>query len=353
MVLAMIEFRKTLKQAKIRSPLKNFEEETIAFEYRTDPLTERNTTVIEGMLDYVNKFLLADKDLLISLVKETQEGCPFCPENILTKTPMFTADFFPEGRITEGETTVVPNLLGHAEQSILGILSKSHHLKLEDFTPELISNGFKGATRYLKLLHKSDSSIQYPAFAFNYLTPAGSSIFHPHMQILVRDRPFYLLKLMLNKSEAYFLSNRTNYWSDLLVLEKNGPRYLFGSDGVEWLVPFAPLRGMNEIQAVVLDKSNFLELAGKEWNALAEGLSKILKFYESQGYSSFNIIIGSGPMNQHLDYFNVNLRIITRPGVQKWSFTDAWAAPYLLWDGEAVEKPEEFAERIKTFLEEI
>ena len=55
---------------------------------------------------------------------------------------------------------------------------------------------------------------------------------------------------------------------------------LFGVDGVEWFVPFAPLRGMNEIQAVVLDKSNFLELAGKEWNALAQGVSKILKFYE-------------------------------------------------------------------------
>ena len=46
----MIEFSKTVKQAKIRSPLKNFEEEAITFEYRVDRLTGRNTTVIKSML---------------------------------------------------------------------------------------------------------------------------------------------------------------------------------------------------------------------------------------------------------------------------------------------------------------
>jgi hypothetical protein len=55
-------------------------------------------------------------------------------------------------------------------------------------------------------------------------------------------------------------------------------------------------------------------------------------------------------MDEHLDYFDVNLRIISRPGVQALSFTDAWALPYLLWDWEAVEEPEHFSERVRTFL---
>ncbi|MBT0158818.1 hypothetical protein G4O51_02405 [Candidatus Bathyarchaeota archaeon A05DMB-2] len=49
----MIEFEKTVKQAKILSPLKNFEEDTVTFEYRTDPVSGRNTTVTKGMLNYV------------------------------------------------------------------------------------------------------------------------------------------------------------------------------------------------------------------------------------------------------------------------------------------------------------
>ncbi len=51
-----------------------------------------------------------------------------------------------------------------------------------------------------------------------------------------------------------------------------------------------------------------------------------------------------------MNCFDVNLRIMSRPGIQQFCFTDAWAAPYLLWDGEAVEEPEQLAERIKSFL---
>jgi galactose-1-phosphate uridylyltransferase len=92
------------------------------------------------------------------------------------------------------------------------------------------------------------------------------------------------------------------------------------------------------------------ELSESEWQGLAKGITKILKFYHSQGYASFNAILTSGPLNEHLDYFDVNLRIISRPGIQQFCFTDAWAVPYLLWDGEAVEEPERFAEKIRALF---
>jgi hypothetical protein len=79
-------------------------------------------------------------------------------------------------------------------------------------------------------------------------------------------------------------------------------------------------------------------------------MSKILRFYHEQGYVSFNVILASGPMDEHLDYFDVNLRMISRPGIQASCFTDAWALPYMLWDGEAVEAPEQLAERVRAFL---
>jgi UDPglucose--hexose-1-phosphate uridylyltransferase len=346
----VIEFEKTLKQAKILSPLKNFAEDTITFEYRADSLTGRNTTVIRGMLNYVSRFLTSDTELLNSLVEKTKANCPFCPESVRTKTPMFPREFLAEGRIFVGDAVVVPNLLGHAEQSVLAILSREHHLKLKDFTPKLLFDGFKGAVEYLKRLSEVDASVRFPVFVFNYLTPAGSSIFHPHMQILVRDRPFHLVNLFLDKSKAYFGKHGTSYWRDLVSKEKNAERYLFEVNGVEWLVPFAPLRGLNEAQAIVNGKSNLQELSDNEWLGLAEGIAKILDFYDSQGYASFNVILMSGPLDEHLDYFDVNLRIISRPGIQQFCFTDAWAVPYLLWDGEAVEEPEHFAERARAFF---
>ena len=298
----MINFEKTVKNARILNPLKRFEEDTITFEYRTDPLTGRNTTVIKGMLDYISKFLVSDEELLNSLVAKTRVNCPFCPENVKTKTPMFTEDFLKEGRIFVSDTVVIPNLLGHAERSVLVVLSKEPHLKLKDFTPKLIRDGFKGGLAYLRRLIEVELKTSFPVFIFNYLPSAESSIFHPHRQVLARDRPFYLVKLLLEKSKTYYESHKSSYWSDLISEEKKrGKRYLFESNGVEWLVPFSLLRGLNEVQSIVKGKSSCLELSDKEWLGLAESLSKILQFYHKEGCSSFNTIIVSGPKNEHLD----------------------------------------------------
>jgi len=346
----MLKFEKTVKQARILNPLKNFEEDTLTFEYRVDPLTGRNTTVINGMLNYISKFLVPDKEQLNALAEKTRANCPFCPENVKTKTPMFPSDFLKEGRIFVDDAVVIPNLLGHAERSVLVVLSREHYLQLKDFTPKIIFDGFRGATEYLKRLKDLEPQINFPVFIFNYLPPAGSSIFHPHMQVLARDRPFYLVQLLLEKSKAYFELCKTSYWADIVLKEKEGARYLFEADGVVWLVPFAPLRGLNEVQAIVRGKSNILELEDKEWRGIADGMVKVLNFYHNEGYVSFNAVLLSGPMNKHLDYFDVNLRVISRPGVQASSFTDAWALPYLLWDGEAVEEPERFTERLKAYI---
>lgn len=346
----MIAFEKTVKRAKILNPLKNFAEDTLTFEYRTDPLTGRNTTVIPGMLNYISKFLTSDVELLGSLVEKTRVNCPFCSENVKTKTPMFPKEFLKEGRIFVGDTTVIPNLMGHAERSILVVLSREHHLTLKEFTPELLFNGFKGGAAYLKRLMNVEPTIRFPVFVFNYLPPAGSSIFHPHMQVLARDRPFFLTNLLLEKSKAHYERNKSNYWTDLLRKEREGERYLLEADDVGWLVPFAPLRGLNEVQAIVKDKSNLLELEDKEWHGLAEGVARILRFYHQEGYVSFNMVLVSGPMGENHKYFSANLRMISRPGIQALSFTDAWALPYLLWDGEAVEEPELFAGRLRAFL---
>jgi galactose-1-phosphate uridylyltransferase len=213
-------------------------------------------------------------------------------------------------------------------------------------------DGFGGGVEYLRRLSEVDASARFPVFVFNYLTPAGSSIFHPHMQILVRDRPFYLVDLLIEESKKYYEEHGASFWQDLVVAEKNSERHLFVANGVEWLVPFAPLRGLNEAQAIVKGKSNLKELSDAEWLGLAEGMVRILKFYHSQGYATFNAVITSGPLDEHLDFFDVNVRIMSRPGIQQFCFTDAWAVPYLLWDGEAVEEPELLAQRIRAFLTE-
>jgi len=118
----------------------------------------------------------------------------------------------------------------------------------------------------------------------------------------------YRTDSLTGKSRDYHESNKSNYWSNLIAREREGARHLFESKGVEWLVPFAPLRSLNEPQAVVEGKSNLLELNDREWLGLAEGLSRILRFFHGREYVSFNAVLVLGPMDEHLNYFDVNLR---------------------------------------------
>jgi galactose-1-phosphate uridylyltransferase len=157
---------------------------------------------------------------------------------------MFPKDFIPEGRIFVGDAVVVPNLIGHAEQSVLAVLSREHHLRLKDFTSKMLFDGFKGGVEYLKRLSQKEPSARFPVFVLDYLTPAGSSIFHPHMQILARDRPFYLVKLLMEKKQGLLRKQRNQLLARFNRRGEKQPRYLFEHKGVDWLVPFAPLRGV-------------------------------------------------------------------------------------------------------------
>ncbi len=142
------------------------------------------------MLDYVGRFLSSDAKMLNSLIEKTKATCPFCPERLRTKTPLFPKELLAEGRFCGGDSVVVANLLKHAQHSALAILARNHYLKLTEFAPKLFLDGFKSSMEYLYRLSQIEPAARFPVFVLNYLTPAGSSIFHPHVQIIVRDSPF-------------------------------------------------------------------------------------------------------------------------------------------------------------------
>ena len=89
----MITFEKTVKHARILNPMKDFQEEILTFEYRTDSLTGRNTTVIKGMINYISKFLVSDEKLLSTLAEKTRTNCPFLPRKSERKNGNVPARF--------------------------------------------------------------------------------------------------------------------------------------------------------------------------------------------------------------------------------------------------------------------
>ena len=175
----------------------------------------------------------------------------------------------------------------------------------------------------------------------NFLPPAGSTITHAHIQALSSDMPLQTATEWFRASREYELKNGVNYWSDLVESEKRlGLRYLANFSNVHWLTPFAPL-GLNEAQAVAIDNSNFDQLTTENWRGIAEGIVRVLQYYNDLGVRSFNAAIFSGALGEDEKTFRVNARIVSRYGYKPKSVSDVWALQYLLGTQEVYETPEE------------
>ncbi|MFX0174574.1 MAG: hypothetical protein ACFE9L_22065, partial [Candidatus Hodarchaeota archaeon] len=136
-------------------------------------------------------------------------------------------------------------------------------------------------------------------------------------------------------------------WNDLISVEKKARERYIGKTGeIEWITSFSPL-GVNEVQGIIREKSNFLELSHTQTKDLGEGISKILKFYEEEGYSTFNFAIYSGPMGKTTDWFWSNMRIISRANVYKNYRTDDYFLQKLLGTEIIFTPPEELADKLK------
>jgi UDPglucose--hexose-1-phosphate uridylyltransferase len=349
--LALIHFESILREARILSPLKNFQEVTQAIEHRKDPLTHRGVIVIKGRMDYVKKFIESDPDFLGELVQSTQTDCPFCSDAILSKAPRFMPDIAPEGRIQVGEAKCFPSLFAHNDYNAIVVPSRSHALGLAQLTPRMLVDGFRACLEYFERVRAIVPEAKYPAIVLNFLPPAGSTITHTHMQALASDIPLQVTAELVESSRSYFEKHGYSYWIDLIETEKKlGVRYVGKIGTVHWLTPFAPL-GLNEAQAVIPGKSSLDQITGDDIEGLVAGIVKVLRFYHDTGVRSFNGAIYSGPSQGGEGYFSVGFRMVSRYGYKARFVSDVWALQYLLGEHEIYESPEETCIRLRQYFQ--
>jgi UDPglucose--hexose-1-phosphate uridylyltransferase len=347
----MIRFKKHEERAVLHNPLKNFEIDSQPIEYREDPLSGLTSFVRTGRAFWAGIYK-TDEALLNRLVEETRAKCFFCPEKVGTSTPKFPASFIPEGRLKKGEATLFPNLFAHKEYSAIIALTEKHYLKLHEFEPDILINGFKLADFYIRRAHEV-SGVPYAEIGGNYLYPGGASIVHPHLQVIVSHGAHYLIKVYLEKGRAHYRKYSKNYWEELVEKEKElGARYLGRIGSTEWFTPFAPIRE-DEVDAVMPGKSNFLELKDHDWESLAQGLSSVLKAYHDKGFSCFNYALYSGPLGKKSKYLCAGMKITSRSSVQAYPVSDTWYSNCILLDGFVVEPPEEVAKGMRPYFKQL
>ena len=91
-----MNFKTVKKQAIIVDPRHPTQPKSIPVEVREDPLTGRTSRICHfGLLKW-------EKPDLEKLVAGTEAACPFCPDKVLTATPLFPKEITPDGRFVAG-----------------------------------------------------------------------------------------------------------------------------------------------------------------------------------------------------------------------------------------------------------
>lgn len=280
-------------------------------EYRFDPLTHDQCRINPERAKRVKQ---AGSEVDLSeIIARTRKTCPFCPERVEEKTPKFPREICPRGRIKLRETLIFPNLNPFGENHAIGIISQAHFLDLDEFTPGMLKDNLIASKNYILSVYEKDKEARWPIWVWNYMPPSAGSIVHPHVQIFVEREPLPMQARLLQKSREYFNQNRRNYWEELIEQERKlKERFIYDNHSSSLIASFAP-RGFNEIQFIFRGISSLAELDEVQIANFASSLVKALKGYKRLGIGSFNLVAFSGPIGEKLNYYRLNVKLISRP----------------------------------------
>jgi galactose-1-phosphate uridylyltransferase len=344
-----MDFACERRLARLHSPL-NFDLDEQTIEHRQDPLTGRRSIVLEGRRDYVKRYIQTEEAALTETAERTRQACPFCPEKAEASTPRFPAELIPEGMIRVGEARTFPSLFAHAEFNAVSVVVNSHYLRPAELTAKILSDALEASTRYLRAVHEKNPDVKYGAVLMNCLSPAGSTVVHPHMQALASDQPFNMLAEVDAKAREYWKANRSNFWKDLVANEKErGKRYLGSLGGSDWITAYSPT-GPDEVWGIALDTPDLTHTTPDTISSLADGLSRVLRFYDNIGVRSFNVVVFSSPFGADSPYGSVVLKIASRYGFQSHNVSDVWGLRYFLDESEVFDSPEAVAKGLRKYF---
>ncbi|MEW6375124.1 MAG: hypothetical protein AB1502_04955 [Thermodesulfobacteriota bacterium] len=335
-----IKFERFHLQSDLRSPLKGFETISVPTEVRIDPLTKRRSRIITWGLPSKDKFDF------FQMAEESKE-CFFCPENVFSKTPQFLEEIVPEGRICIGRAMGFPNLNPVGTYGSVVVLCPEHFLNLNQFTPENYEEGLSVSIEIIRRTMAYDPNTRYWQISQNFLLPGGSTILHPHFQVIGDPIPTNEMEWLLDASSSYYQSNGTLYWNDLVRIEQGlEKRFITSMGTVHWFVSFAPI-GFNEVCGTVEGHGSVVSLGKEEIVSLAKGIVSTLKYYDDKNLNSFNFSIYSisGESSHQL-----LIRIISRTPIQPYYLNDWTSFEVLQSELTSNITPEELCREIRPYF---
>lgn len=286
-----IEFRSSEDSARVLDPRQNFAEITCPFEVRSDPLLGDQCRLL--LFRFTWKPLKPDLSALMS--RSLPENCPFCPQNLTDKAARFVPDLLPQGKLSRGEATVIPNLAPYNKYGAVAIISQAHFLDMAGFHHDLLTDAFELSLDYIRRCVAQDQSARYLSISWNYMPQAGAGQLHPHIQVQPDSIPFNYERRLYQASKAYMEHQGSVFFHDLVQKERSlGQRYVGTTGRIAWLTPYVPVGIMPDVQGVFQERESILDLTSNDISDMVTGLLHVLHYFDEQGYYAFNLAIISG-----------------------------------------------------------
>ncbi|HUI82757.1 MAG TPA: hypothetical protein VL240_00955 [Candidatus Binatia bacterium] len=309
---------------------------------RFDPLLGISSRIAEGVK------LQTRSEAALAAFRAPDVNCPFCAERIAKVTPRIAGDITPAGRICIGETVLFPNLVPYSKHAAVAVFTTRHWLDLPDFTPRLVADNLNACLDYIRAVTKVDADARFCSYNINYLYPSGGSLPHPHSQVYLDPYPTSMMRIQQQAVEAYRHANGSCFWTDLVSEEtRRGERFIRRDESIVWFTPFAPI-GFNEVRAVLPQRATLLDLSADDVGVLASGISRVLAWYHSRRYDSFNLAMYSGELGRH-GADRVNLAMITRTAMTPFYRSDSMHLERLHWESALDRTPEDIAADLRQY----
>jgi len=289
-----IAFEKTVSTFTILNPFNNFAPETHRVEVRKDPLLG-DTSVYNPFLKDKARAFFGENDpaLVANLVADTAKNCIFCGENVLEKTARYPEEVLAGGRVRAGQAVLFANVFSIGAYHPVISLGARHFLRLSEFSADLLHDGFRAAGEFLRFLYQRDPAAIFSAICANYLLPAGASLVHPHLQMLVTPMAYSFHGRMTIAADQWHRATGKSYFEDLVAEERTrGERYAGRLGNWHWIAAFSPM-GSNEITAIHEQEQDVAALSDADLADLCQGITRALLLYERLGLLSFNYALYS------------------------------------------------------------
>jgi galactose-1-phosphate uridylyltransferase len=330
-----MEFRKEVEKSKILIG-GNVEESVV--EIRYDPLTLQTSRI-------VRKTFPIQQGTFEEEIESSRGWCPFCDERI-EDVAVRDPEIMKGELWKRGEAVLFSNLVPYSRYSLVVRVTEAHYLNPSEFRPEHFVDAFTLLQEYIKNL--PDGKF-YITIGMNFLKPAGSSIMHPHIQAVFSETSTDYFARMDWSALEFKEDNGKDFWRALVDEEKEGERYIGRTEKTEWLAAFAP-KGFFHFTGVP-EEREFAGMSEEQLRGIAEGITKILKYYERKGMNSFNFsLFCADRLGEH---FRTNFHIVARTPFGKYYWCDVFF-PKMLHDESVVFfVPEDYARELKEFWSEL